>query len=216
MGSCSKVIQTVKSLKDNKQLHRLEIYGLIDRDRRVDAELAALEDSNVYSLSVAEVESLFCTEEVIRMVSTKLEKNAADVINDAKTLIFNSLKSELEAQISLKCISEVKFKLNIIDEKAKGAAAIQSALDTLTNSIDISSIYNEAELAINNAINSEDYNAVLRIYNRKSLASQLGGILGFKKDEFPSYVVRLAKGASANEIVSALKPYFGNFSRHFT
>ncbi len=34
VGSCSQVIQSVKALKANSQLHHLEIYGLVDRDRK--------------------------------------------------------------------------------------------------------------------------------------------------------------------------------------
>ncbi|WP_412677175.1 DUF4435 domain-containing protein [Aeromonas caviae] len=35
-GSCSQVIQIVKSLKINKKIHRLTVFGIIDRDRRND------------------------------------------------------------------------------------------------------------------------------------------------------------------------------------
>lgn len=34
-GSCTQVIQSVKALKANNQLHHLEVYGIIDRDRRL-------------------------------------------------------------------------------------------------------------------------------------------------------------------------------------
>ncbi|NSY32670.1 ATP-binding cassette domain-containing protein [Pseudoalteromonas sp. JC28] len=34
-GSCTQVIQSVKALKANPQIHHLEVYGVIDRDRRI-------------------------------------------------------------------------------------------------------------------------------------------------------------------------------------
>jgi len=46
-GSCSQVIQSVKALKANTQLHHLDVYGVIDRDRRVDAEIIALEKDSI-------------------------------------------------------------------------------------------------------------------------------------------------------------------------
>lgn len=39
VGSCSQVIQSVKALKANSQLHHLDVFGIIDRDRRVPAEI---------------------------------------------------------------------------------------------------------------------------------------------------------------------------------
>ena len=49
-GSCSQVIQSVKALNDNPQIHHLAVYGLIDRDRRVQAEIAKLEQDSIYVL----------------------------------------------------------------------------------------------------------------------------------------------------------------------
>lgn len=68
-GSCSQVIQSVKALKTNSQFHHLDVYGVIDRDRRLQAEITKLEQDSIYVLEVAEVENLFCTEEVLKIVS---------------------------------------------------------------------------------------------------------------------------------------------------
>jgi hypothetical protein len=84
----------------------------------------------------------------------------------------------------------------------------------LTTSIDVHGIYAEAEKNIRSAVDNKNYREVLRLYNRKSLATQIGGILGFKNSELPEYVVRLAKGSSASEVANALRPYFGKFSAH--
>lgn len=214
IGSCAQVIQAVKALRENKQLHHLNIYGLIDRDRRVDSELAALESAKIYALSVAEVENLFCTPEVLKVLANKLEKDPVALLEEVKGFVFQKIEKELETQVSLRCAAEVRFNLNRFDENARGVSGIQDALNRLVDSIDIQSIFADAELAIKNAILNKDYEAVLRMYNRKSLASQIGAIFGFKSHELPEYVVRLAKGSASAEISRALKPYFGNFSTY--
>lgn len=210
--SCSQVIQSVKALRENNQLHHLEIFGIIDRDRRVDAELIALESSGVFALDVAEVENLFCTPEILSFVAKKLERDPTDALQQAEKFIFDRLNSELETQISLRSASEIKFRLNLFDDKSKGEAGLQKALSDLSSSINVPQIYADSKAYIEAALHNKDYKAVLRLYNRKSLASQMGGTLGLKKDELPEYVVRLAKGSSSMEISSLLKPYFGTFA----
>jgi len=38
-GGCDQVIQAVRALRSNNQLHHLQVYGLVDRDRRTSAEV---------------------------------------------------------------------------------------------------------------------------------------------------------------------------------
>jgi hypothetical protein len=214
VGGCSRVIQSVKGLKENRQIHHLEIFGIIDRDRRVDAELTSLESAGVFALDVAEVENLFCTPEIIELIARKLEKSPDLILKQVEEFIFEKLNAELETQISLRCTSEIKFKLNLFDEKTKGESGLQDSLNTLTTAIDVHEIYIEAEKNFHSVINDKNYRGVLRLYNRKSLASQICGILGFKNSEFSEYVVRLAKGSATSEVANALRPYFGKFAEN--
>ncbi|QWV98656.1 AAA family ATPase [Geomonas nitrogeniifigens] len=214
VGSCSRVIQSVKALRENPQIHHMEIFGVIDRDRRVDTELQALERIGVFPLSVAEVENLFCTPEIINIVATKLEKDPAEVFARVQQFVLEKLNDELETQISLHCASEVRFKLNLFDDKAKGAEGLQNALTGLISAININAIYADVKSKFTDVITLNDYKEMLKLYNRKSLSSQIGKFFGFNNSELPGYVVRLAKGSMNSEITDALRPYFGNFSRY--
>ncbi|MEZ4483616.1 MAG: DUF4435 domain-containing protein [Syntrophotaleaceae bacterium] len=212
-GSCTQVIESTKALKSSPQLHHLDVYGIIDRDRRVDEEIASLESNGVYTLLVAEVENLFCTKEILAIVSERLSRDASEDFNSVLSFILQRIKSELENQISLRAAGEIKFRLNFFDEKAKGEDALNTALSALASSIDVAAIYNENKELIENIISTEDYEGLLSVYNRKSLPSQIGQCLGLKGGELPEFVVRLAKNDSGENICNALKPYFGNFSQ---
>jgi len=135
-GSCSEVIQSVKALKANSQIHHLDVFGVIDRDRRLPAEIAKLEQGSIYVLEVAEVENLFCTEEVLKIVSERLARDSSTDFLTVSNTIFDRLQSELDTQVSLHVSNEVKFKLNVFDVKQKGAANIDTALQDLVASID--------------------------------------------------------------------------------
>ncbi len=211
-GSCSQVIQIVKSLKINKKIHRLTVFGIIDRDRRNDIEIKELERSDIYTLNVAEVENLFCVPEVIRIASKQLLREENDDVISVKKFVIKSIRDEIESQISLRVINEIKFRLNCFNEKAKGKGGIIDELKRLTSSINIDDIYSENKSLFSSAVENNDYELILRIYNRKSLSTQISKHLGLSNGELAELVVRIANSSNGTVIKDALKPYFGNFS----
>ncbi len=213
-GSCSEVIQSVKALKANSQIHHLDVFGIIDRDRRLQAEITKLEQSSIYVLEVAEVENLFCTEEVLKIVSERLARDSSADFSTVSNTIFGRLQSELDTQVSLHVSSEVKFKLNVFDVKQKGASNINTALQSLVTSIDVNKIYTDTNQRFIDVLESKDYKQLLALYNRKSLCTQASTSLGLSNGSLPETVVRLIKGDCKESIVTALKPYFGNFQQY--
>lgn len=210
-GSCSQVIQLVKALRSSEQLHHLEVFGIIDRDRRVDTEITSLQENGIYTLEVAEVENLFCVPEIIKIVSSRLARDPDADYQSSSDFVLNKISSELENQISLRVASEIKFRLNCFDEKAKGKNALSDALSSLSESIDIDALYSESEALFNQAVGEKDYLLALRIYNRKSLACQLSSHLGLAHGELAELVVRLANSENSVDIKQALRGYFGDF-----
>lgn len=214
VGSCSQVIQSVKALKANDQLHHLDVFGIIDRDRRVPAEVQKLEQDSVFVLTVAEVENLFCTREVLEIVSTRLARDVNSDFQAVSATIFSRLQGELEVQASLRAASEIKFRLNMFDEKARGAAELASALQSLSGGIDAAAIYAQSLAEFKSVLATNDFEGLLTLYNRKSLSAQAGSALGLANGSLPELVVRLAKGDCREVITKSLKKYFGNFASH--
>ncbi|WP_144775396.1 DUF4435 domain-containing protein [Marinobacter maritimus] len=215
-GSCSQVIQSVKALKANAQIHHLDVFGLIDRDRRVQAEISKLEQDSIYVLEVAEVENLFCTKELLEIVSERLARDPAADFATVSNTIFGRLQAELDTQVSLHVSSEVKFKLNVFDVMQKGASNIDAALQNLIASIDVYQIYTDTNAVFSLVLQNNDYRQLLALYNRKSLSSQVSNSLGLANGSLPDTVVRLVKGDCREPILGALKPYFGNFQQYMT
>ncbi len=213
-GSCDQVIQAVRALRSNNQLHHLQIFGLIDRDRRTAQEISALQNDHIFTLDVAEVENLFCTREILELVSARLARDATCDFNDVVAHVFNQLRTEIDTQVSLRVIAEVKFKLNCFDAAARGPIALSDSLLRLTQSIDIQSLYRQFHDDFEKVIIENDYRGLLRLYNRKSLANQIGGALGLKKDELAELVIRLARTDARADVASAIKPYLGAFASH--
>ena len=211
-GSCSQVIQSVKALRANAQLHHLNVYGLIDRDRRPQIEIDALERDNIFCLDVAEVENLFCTREILSIVSTQLARDPTADHSAVVRFVFKQLQSELDTQVSLRVAAEIKHQLNFFDSNAKGDAALTAALQSLYQSIDVAALYSRFDTEYKAIIAAQDYEALLKVYNRKSLVSQACAALGLKHGELAKLVIRLAKTDRADAISTAVKGYLGRFS----
>lgn len=213
-GSCSQVILSVKALKANSQLHHLNVFGIVDRDRRVPEEIAALEADSIFVLAVAEVENLFCTEEVLRIASQRLARDPVADFQKVSDEIFKRLQHELDTQVSLRVASEIKFQLSKFDQNTKGESALSGALNALAQGVDVKQLYSTFTDSFSEMIANRDYEKLLSTYNRKSLANQASGALGLKNGELPELILRLARGDCRDDIRTALKKYFGNFSAH--
>lgn len=213
-GSCSQVILSVKALKENAQIHHLDVYGLIDRDRRVQVEITKLEQDSIYVLGVAEVENLFCAKVVLEIVSNRLARDPVADFQTVSNTIFARLQAELDTQVSLRTSSEVKFQLNMFDTNQKGENNINGALQRLIANIDVNKIYSDTHTIYSNVLQNKDYEQLLALYNQKSLSSQVSNSLGLANGSLPETVVRLVRGDCKEMITNALKPYFGNFQQH--
>jgi ABC-type branched-subunit amino acid transport system ATPase component len=213
-GSCSQVIQSVRAFKGNDQLHHLQAFGLIDRDRRVEAEISKLAEDSIFVLDVAEVENLFCTQEVVKLVSEHLRRDPEADSAAVVKAVFSRLQSELEVQISLMVSSEVKFRLSRFTDGHKSETALSSAFASLVGGIDVATLHSEIKTKFQAVIESRDYEGLLRIYNRKSLCKDVSKVLGLSDNGLAEWVVRWAKSEDGHQIKDALKGHFGEFASH--
>ncbi|MGL5940030.1 MAG: DUF4435 domain-containing protein [Waterburya sp.] len=215
-GSCTQVIQSVKALKNSPQLHHLEVYGIIDRDRRTNPQIEALIEDDIYVLEVAEVENLFCTPEILKFVSQKLARDVEKDFITVKNNVFKQFEQELENQICLKTANEVKFKLNDFSEKAKDKSGLEKELNRIIESINIAEIYKNNNKLFLDIVEQQDYDKLLCYYNRKSLANQISGGFGLKNNELVEFVIRYVQKTDSdrNQIKSGLKKYFGEFAKY--
>jgi ABC-type dipeptide/oligopeptide/nickel transport system ATPase component len=188
-GSCKNVIEYTKSFRKNKDFHSLEVYGLIDRDRRTAEEIAALEASGIYTLKVAEVEHIFATPEILVIVSEQLVKDSSEQQKNIENYVFTELQSELQTQISDRENEEVKFLLSGIDLSNKTVPLAEF----IGLQINENEIHTKIETEFKEILEKKDYIKLLEFYNRKTIASRIGDLFGLKKDELPNYVVRLSK-----------------------
>lgn len=109
VGSCRDVIQNTKAMRNLKD-HHLEVFGLIDRDRRTKEQLLELKEAGVSVLDVAEFENLFLLLDIIKEnLNRKNPKKEQNKDNIAK------IKKEIIEYLNT--IDDDKFKIGMMPDK---------------------------------------------------------------------------------------------------
>ncbi len=202
-GSCIEVIERTKAMKKAAQLHHLEVFGIIDRDFRSDIEIAALEQYNIFSLKIAEVENLFITQEILGIINQYLalaDETAIDrIMNFVMRTKYANMKNQ---QIRLASISEIKYQLSILDisdtQTDEEVLLAIKEIDLENIRAIITSKYQEAD---------GKYMDILLILNDKSIVNSIGHFFGLNDDKYCDLVLRLVHGEKEAAIREALNPY---------
>lgn len=207
-GGCSQVISRTKAFKNCQALHDCDVYGIIDRDYRSDREIEKYKKDNIYVLEVAEVENLFLVEELIKEMSTALGEDPEKVYKKVKRYIVQQRFSrEINKQIRQSVVANLKYCLSVAELSQKNEREAKASLDVLFQPLDYEQIETIEGARFRNALDSDDYKRVLRVFNEKNLVSSVGTFFGIKNDAYCNKVIALLRGEKHDAIVAAIAPY---------
>lgn len=183
--SCSKVKELVRSFNSkNSNLLKnsaVKVYGIVDRDRMNDSEVAELNNENILVLNVAEIENVFLLTDVISLVATQQEKKhdeTQNIITKCQSKIFKLLEAEKTNQCNLYLKNELLNKIEIevlnkkITEQNKSSDFYKGLLENLIKSDFFEKEYDSIENKFEEIINNKNYDQVLMKYNNKGLLAQ--------------------------------------------
>lgn len=165
--TCKDVINFTKSF--NKIPNTVaKAYGIIDHDFRSKEQLAKLEEQNVFSYDVAEVENLFLLPDII--IGFAKYKNEECDIDEIKTRILNQFEKDKQAQVSQFVSSAINayFKLSHISVGNK-KEEVEQNFQKFISEVDINKLFNERESCINGVIANKEYERAIMLYNNKGL-----------------------------------------------
>ena len=215
LGSCNKVIETVRSFGDLQNFHQLESCGIVDRDRRSEQEVEYLRMKNILVPDVAEVENLFMLEGVIRAVALHKRRNPDIVFPKVKKRVVLMFTKELKQQALQHVRHRVKRDVEMrIDMKFTSINALENHMVELVSEINPRGLYDQLCREFHVYEDNNDYASILRVYNQKQMLndSNVATLCGFKsKDDYIRGVLNILKGNSnyANDIRHAIKACFG-------
>lgn len=190
-GGCQDVAKYVKSKRAYKKLNSIEVYGIVDRDFRTEAEIEALIADGVFCLSVAEVENLFVVPELLDIMAEQLgcTEGTAQV---AKEFIVSLFAQNRDSQIGEAFIKEVNHQLTLknFSDKHLKPQEIKTCLDTDFSLEQIQDYFDAKKQLFDAATTVEE---MLKIFNFKDLSKKIGAKFGINGNEYPQRVVNLIK-----------------------
>ena len=190
-GGCQDVVKYVKSKRGYEHLNLIEVYGIVDRDFRTDAEIAALQEDGIFCLDVAEVENLFVIPELLDIMGLHLgcDENAAQ---EAKQFVVDLFAQTKNGQIGEAFIKEINHQMMVrkFVNKRLTPVEVKAQLDERFTEENISSIYSAITEKYDSATTIQE---ILRIFNFKDLSKKIGSKFGIANNEYPQRVINLMR-----------------------
>lgn len=211
-NSCMSVIESTTALASLPQLHHADAYGIIDRDHRSDAEITSYAKDRVFAPAVAEIENLFLAPEAIQRISTHQKRDPAADLAAVQAFLFSELQREVGVQINDRAVFQIQQRLNSfpgMKDRNGSSADFKKAVEDYLAPIDPAQVHKESEILFNDIVSRRDYPALLKHYNRKSLAGRISRNLGLGEGEYPKLVIRLLhakEGEPLRQVLQKLVP----------
>lgn len=215
LGSCNKVIESVRSFNDLRSFHHLDSHGIVDRDRRDEQEVDYLRKKNILVPNVAEIENILMLEEVIRAVARMKGMKEDVVFGKVRKAVLNMFSRDLKTQALQHVRHRVKHDVERrIDMKFRNINALEEHLVDLVTEINPRGSYEAICREFHQYEQSGDYMAVLRVFNHKQMIgeSNVATLCGLKnRDEYVRAVLGVLKSDTndAQRIRIAVKRVFG-------
>lgn len=212
VNSCNKVIQITKSFNDAYEMHHIEAFGIIDRDRREPTDINHLVSKNIWVLDVAEVENLLLIEEIVKAIAEHMGKNPDEVFNAVSKNMLDFFNKEMQSQILLffKSILSRKY-LELTEFSSKEYKDIITEIDAKYGGIDRQKLFDEITADFIKIIDNKDYNGILRVFNLKNALipnSKVCEETGVRnKEEYKKLLISLLKknNDTSKKIKDAIK-----------
>ena len=211
LGSCNRVIETVRSFGNLRTFHQLDSYGIVDRDRRSEEEVEYLRKKNIFVPDVAEIENMLLIEGVVRSMAHWRKRNADEVFGKVRRSVMNQFSREIKSQALMHTRHRVKHDVELrIDMKFRNIGALEDHMLDLVNEINPRGYYEDLCRLFHRYAVDGDYRAVLRVFNQKTMLSEcnVAGLCGYaRKEDYVKGVLTVLKagGKEAREIRDAIK-----------
>lgn len=198
-GSCEKIIESVKGLRQNSYLHDKKIFGLIDRDYRSAEHLNSLKNDGVFNIELNEVENIFLIPEIIEMVCDYLGQN------DKKEIIEFEIKKIYKINKDNVYFATVKYRIQRLLNENFGSVKTNDNYNSFK-----SEIFSKTDAEFSSvSVPLEDSNLIeiLKSYPHKGLVSQVQGILSLNKNGYKNLVLNFFTTTKREEIIRILSQH---------
>lgn len=188
VDSCFDVIYYTKAFNKIRGIN-IKAFGIIDSDHHTSDRLTRLEQDNVYSFAIAEIENLLLDETFLKAVAAQLLVNQA-VVDAVKSEIINHLRLNIESQVAEFVSTKINYYFHDSHvSSGKNTAAVSTNLKKFIDGVKISEWADARTKEIEEIIQKGDYVRTLQVFNNKGLKAVVQKHL--KTCEFTELSLRL-------------------------
>ncbi len=217
LGGCNQVIEATRSFNGLRSIHNLDAMGIVDRDRRAPAEVSYLRRRRILVPDVAEVENLFLLEEVVRTIAELNGANPQHAFGRVRRNLMRLFESNIRRQALEHTRHRIKKEVtHRVDGRFDSIAGLERHLSELLLTVNPHGIYDEILTEFRSYIASGDYQAVLRVFNHKSMIAEthVAALCGIRGDDHNRYIRRVLSlmrdnTPASERIRTALRQSFG-------
>jgi len=204
VGSCASVLAATKVFRSLRDLHRIECFGMIDRDYLSQEQLQAYASSGIFTPLVAEIENLYLAPGIIKAVANQLLLDPELVFESVKEFIIDEFQRNIHTHALDATRHIVNLKLGQFGSKDASIEDYSNALQNHIKQIDTMKIYNTALQEANHLVSERDYDGIIRAFNRKDLTKKITRFFNIKQEAYIDKVREMTKRD------------FGNIPLHFS
>ena len=167
-GSSEEIIRVVKGLRNSYEHHRVEAFGLIDRDDRGRDETEKLADGGVFALDVCSVESLYYCSDAIEAVACRqavsLGRDPQEMLEAAKQNALEAIGADQDLPERMAARRSERLVYNRFATHVPDWKEIRAAGEQLTISEPIENPYQGELNRFNALVESEDLDGLIARY----------------------------------------------------
>lgn len=193
LGSCDKVIESTRTMQSLRTMHRIESYGLVDRDRRSDIEVEYLRAKHILVPEVAEIENIFLSPGVVMTMAEIRDRNPKKVIKAVRQEVMHKFEQMIESQALQHTRHRMKRDVERkIDARFTCITALELHIKSLIKKLKPRETYDQLLAEFKRMVRGGDYEGVLRVFNHKPMftGSSVAKLLGFSNiDEYVAGVI---------------------------
>lgn len=202
LGSCEKVIQSVKAFNEQLSFHNIESLGIIDRDRRQHIDIVKLNSKGIWVLDVAEAENLLLIENIVKAIANHMGRDEEDVFYQVQKNLIAFFSSQLESQILLHFKERLRRDfISLSNFTTKLIPDVIAEIDGFYNLVDKQNLFDTIKIEFESVVTHNDYDSVLRLFNLKNALipnSKVCELTGIKnKEDYLKLAITLLKKKDA-------------------
>jgi len=194
-GNCSQVQKAVEGIKSTDNLHRVNAYGLIDADDRIEEDIQALSDRGIIALDCYSVESLYYHLEIVKIVAQRYAETVGIKENELFEKAISNIIKNITDDRDLLCsrLCEKKVRNSIMSKLPKHKEILEGKAIDMDLNLKAKEIFEKEKVKFDELVRTQNLNGLISRYPIKKTKVP-GGIasgLGLKKDIYESAVRKL-------------------------